>query len=202
MRITKDFKFEASHVVPGHPGKCQRLHGHSYVLHITVHGTVHPATGFIVDFGDIKAMVQPLIDTLDHRHLNFFIANPTAENIAAWFGQRLSRIVDRYAITGLEVTVLETATSSATWDSRLEVDAKHGQNPSIYGTGIPVAHDGLSPQAQIGPVIIPAAEYESYMTTFRLARRACARRINLIREHGRELLPAKYMNQLGTVKEQ
>lgn len=69
MRLSKEFRFEASHILPKHPGKCSRLHGHSWVLTVSVEGPVNSTSGFVMDYADISAMVKPLIERLDHRHL-------------------------------------------------------------------------------------------------------------------------------------
>lgn len=69
MLLRKTFRFEASHLLPKHPGKCSRLHGHSWVLHVETEGRINPSTGFVMDFADMSAAVKPLIELLDHRHL-------------------------------------------------------------------------------------------------------------------------------------
>lgn len=70
MIITRDFTFEASHILPLHPGKCSRLHGHSWKLRVGIWGHVNPETGFIMDYGDLKELVNKhIIDVLDHQHL-------------------------------------------------------------------------------------------------------------------------------------
>lgn len=69
MLLRKTYRFEASHVLPKHPGKCSRLHGHSWVLHVETEGQVNPATGFVMDYAEMSAVVKPLIEKLDHRHL-------------------------------------------------------------------------------------------------------------------------------------
>ena len=69
MLLRKTYRFEASHVLPKHPGKCSRLHGHSWVLHVSVEGGVSPVTGFVMDYADISMLVRPLVESLDHRHL-------------------------------------------------------------------------------------------------------------------------------------
>ena len=69
MELTKTYRFEASHILPKHPGKCSRLHGHSWILHVSVEGPINPETGFVMDFGDISKVVEPLVERLDHRHL-------------------------------------------------------------------------------------------------------------------------------------
>lgn len=70
-----------------------------------------PARGMIVDFDELKRIVRDAaVDLLDHRDLNDFIENPTAERILMWLWERLSPVVD-----GLDELVLwETATSCAT----------------------------------------------------------------------------------------
>lgn len=86
--ITRRYHFEAAHFLPhvreGH--KCRRMHGHNYELEVTVTGPVGP-DGFIIDFWDLDAIVNPLVERIDHRTLNDIagLDNPTAENIAAWF---------------------------------------------------------------------------------------------------------------------
>jgi len=69
MEICKEFTFEASHVLPNHKGKCSNLHGHSWKLTVYVRGPVDEETGMVVDYGDIKSSIQPIIDDLDHAHL-------------------------------------------------------------------------------------------------------------------------------------
>jgi 6-pyruvoyltetrahydropterin/6-carboxytetrahydropterin synthase len=113
MQIRKHFRFEAAHVLPYHPGKCARLHGHSYRLEVALRGPLQtdgPARGMIDDFDTIKRIVRTeVIDVLDHQSLNELIANPTAEHIAMWIWERLLP-----QLPGLdEVTVWETATSAA-----------------------------------------------------------------------------------------
>lgn len=79
MELTKEFRFEASHILPKHPGKCSRLHGHSWVLKVSVEGPVNPDTGFVVDYAEISDRVKPLIEQLDHRHLGQWIS-PAEQN--------------------------------------------------------------------------------------------------------------------------
>ncbi|MBV8152610.1 MAG: 6-carboxytetrahydropterin synthase QueD [Candidatus Eremiobacteraeota bacterium] len=93
MQVRKTFRFEAAHVLPHHPGKCSRLHGHSYRLEVAVEGPVQeegPARGMVVDFDDVNRIVNERIVTpLDHSSLNDFIPNPTCENILTWIWERL-----------------------------------------------------------------------------------------------------------------
>ena len=72
MQIYKDFSIEAAHRLPNVPEghKCARLHGHSFQVDIYVEGPVGEQTGWIMDFGDIKAAFAPIYDQLDHHYLN------------------------------------------------------------------------------------------------------------------------------------
>lgn len=60
-------RFDAAHMIPGHP-KCGRLHGHTYAIHVEVHGT-QGASGFIMDFGEVKSALKRIADRLDHHVL-------------------------------------------------------------------------------------------------------------------------------------
>lgn len=85
-RVTCSFTFEAAHQLPWHPGKCRRLHGHSYRLEVTVDGPVGDQ-GIVIDFDDVRAVVtREIVDRWDHQYLNDFLDNPTAELMAddAW----------------------------------------------------------------------------------------------------------------------
>ncbi len=90
MRVKRRFDFEAAHELPRHPGKCRRLHGHSYRLDVTVERGVDPDSGLTIDFGELKRIVREhAVDLLDHRYVNDLIENPTAERMAAWIWERL-----------------------------------------------------------------------------------------------------------------
>lgn len=117
--LTKTFPFEASHQLPQHDGKCANLHGHSYLLTVEVQGTTlqqeGPKTGMVVDYGDISAVVQPLLKAyLDHHDLNTSLPLPTttAEAIAAWVYQQLQP-----ALPGLvAVSIAETASTGCRYE--------------------------------------------------------------------------------------
>ncbi|MEO6866984.1 MAG: 6-carboxytetrahydropterin synthase [Gaiellales bacterium] len=77
---------DSSHVIPNHPGKCARLHGHTYRFQVWVSGPVNAETGMLVDFFDLKRE----IDAWDHRHLNDEVEFvPTAELLAAEMRRRI-----------------------------------------------------------------------------------------------------------------
>lgn len=60
-------RFSAAHVIAGHP-KCGRLHGHSYAVHVVLHGDLGD-DDMVFDFGVAKRTLRKLADRLDHRFL-------------------------------------------------------------------------------------------------------------------------------------
>lgn len=94
-RISKTIRFDAAHFLPTFPDghKCRRMHGHSFAADLVLEGEPDPATGYIVDFAEIKRRAQPIVDALDHRLLNDVegLSVPTAENLARWIYDRLKR---------------------------------------------------------------------------------------------------------------
>ena len=95
--ITKIFRFEAAHHLPGHHGKCARPHGHSYWLEVTIHGPIKDAPGesdhsMVMDFGDLSHIVKnSVIERLDHQDLNAITElHTTAENLAHWIWGELT----------------------------------------------------------------------------------------------------------------
>ncbi len=67
-------------------------HGHNYTLEVSVTGPVDKRTGYVIDLGLLKRVVQEeVVEKLDHRNMNMDVdflrgINPTAENVvvACW----------------------------------------------------------------------------------------------------------------------
>ena len=72
---------------------CGRLAAPGYRLpmRLTVSGETGAESGWVMDFGDLKAQFQPLLEQLDHYYLNDIegLENPTSENLAKWIWQQL-----------------------------------------------------------------------------------------------------------------
>ena len=73
MKISKIFTFDASHMLDGHDGKCQNLHGHTYQLEVTVASILineGAKAGMVMDFADLKTSVkQTILEPFDHAFL-------------------------------------------------------------------------------------------------------------------------------------
>ena len=72
LRVSKIFNFETAHALWGYDGKCKNIHGHSYILTVTVSGDLiddaeNPKNGMIIDFGDLKTIINKhVVDEYDH----------------------------------------------------------------------------------------------------------------------------------------
>ncbi len=72
IRITKEFKFETAHALKGYDGLCKHIHGHSYVLLVSIIGDPitdenSPKLGMVMDFGDLKKIVkEEIVEKMDH----------------------------------------------------------------------------------------------------------------------------------------
>jgi 6-pyruvoyl tetrahydropterin synthase/QueD family protein len=116
VELTQRYRFEAAHRLPHVPSdhKCFRLHGHSFEVEVSVVGTVDERMGWLVDFGEITAIVEPLLmRELDHRTLNEVpgLENPTSEMLCLWLWRRLHSVLPSLSA----VTVHETCAARCTY---------------------------------------------------------------------------------------
>ncbi len=137
VRVTKEFRFEMAHLLWKYDGLCKNVHGHSYILFVTVKGDIiddtdNPKQGMVIDFGDLKRIVkEEIVDPLDHSitvnqnapidHLNLYSERiirvpyqPTCENMVVDFAQKISRRLP----AGIELVTIklhETGSSFAEW---------------------------------------------------------------------------------------
>jgi 6-pyruvoyltetrahydropterin/6-carboxytetrahydropterin synthase len=99
VTVTRRLRFNAAHRIHNPAlsdaentalyGKCNNpnWHGHNYVLEVSVRGEVDPRTGYVVDLGALRDVVErEVVDVMDHRNLNLDVpfmhgVNPTSENI-------------------------------------------------------------------------------------------------------------------------
>ncbi|HUF18792.1 MAG TPA: 6-carboxytetrahydropterin synthase QueD [Thermoanaerobaculia bacterium] len=111
VELVRDFRFEAAHLLPNVPEghKCARLHGHSFRGEVAIRGETDPVTGWVMDFGELRHRVKPILDRLDHYYLNEIagLENPTSENLAIWIWQQLQPSLPSLH----RITIEETCTS-------------------------------------------------------------------------------------------
>ncbi len=111
--VTRRVHFNAAHRLhnPARPddwnratfGLCNNpnYHGHNYEMDVTVEGEIDPQTGYVMDTGKLKGLVEThLLSQLDHRNLNLDVPwfrerIPSAENIAVVCWEELSTVLPR-----------------------------------------------------------------------------------------------------------
>lgn len=103
MTISKEFKFDAAHMLSNYEGKCANLHGHTYHGTVSITGPVSDETRMLLDYNTIKK----IIDMFDHAII--FSAslrrNEAEEQLAAWarrHGMRVYVMPNEYPRTTAE----------------------------------------------------------------------------------------------------
>ncbi len=119
FEISVEYSFAAGHALRGYKGKCENIHGHNYKVQVSVAGDQLNPTGLLMDFVELRAAIKALAERLDHRFLNdlapFDQLNPSAENLARYFGDELEPRVRAHGLRIDSVTIWETDTTSATY---------------------------------------------------------------------------------------
>jgi 6-pyruvoyltetrahydropterin/6-carboxytetrahydropterin synthase len=115
--------YDSAHFLRNYKGKCERLHGHRYVVELALTAERLNQAGIAYDFVDVKKHLRELANHLDHENLNdlppFTELEPSAENQARYFYDEMRRRLPtemREAV--LYVRVWETPTQWATYSER------------------------------------------------------------------------------------
>lgn len=140
IRLTKEFRFEMAHALWDYDGLCRNIHGHSYILAVTVIGepigdAKSPKYGMVMDFGELKRIVkEEIVDRLDHTFVvsshsqhnklneipqmldRFEVVDyqPTCENLLVDFATRMKKRLPE-TIELFSMKLNETANSFAEW---------------------------------------------------------------------------------------
>jgi 6-pyruvoyltetrahydropterin/6-carboxytetrahydropterin synthase len=112
--------FSSAHQLRGYRGKCENLHGHNYKIEIYARGRELDKTGLLVDFVELKAAADEVVNYLDHRNINELPPfdeelNPSAENLARYILERVASRVGDARAQVYKVRCFETPTSVATY---------------------------------------------------------------------------------------
>lgn len=94
--VSKEIQFDAGHRVPDHAGKCSNPHGHRYKVTLLVNGGLQSegaAKGMVLDFSDIKKILQEIHDKFDH---GFIVSNRDIDMLDM-FGMTYSDISNDWA---------------------------------------------------------------------------------------------------------
>ncbi len=141
IRVTKEFSFEMAHALENYDGACKHIHGHSYKLFVTVKGspindTSNPKHGMVIDFGQLKRIVNSqIVERYDHalilrdtpqkselhkamqqefEKVELVDYQPTCENMIALFSELIMAELPTH-VTLHSLKLHETETSYAQW---------------------------------------------------------------------------------------
>ena len=122
FEVSVEDTFAAGHALRGYRGKCENPHGHNYKVRVTLAGETLDELGLLCDFKDLKALMNQVIDRLDHQFLNnldpFDRFNPSAENMAKYFYEEITRNLHTATdgrVHVKHVKLWETDTTTATY---------------------------------------------------------------------------------------
>jgi 6-pyruvoyltetrahydropterin/6-carboxytetrahydropterin synthase len=121
--VTVQAHYDSAHYLRNYQGKCERLHGHRYVVELALATDELDRAGIAFDFVDVKKHLRELADHLDHNNLNdmppFDTLEPSAENQAKYFYDEMKRrLPPRMAEAILYAKVWETPTQWAQYTER------------------------------------------------------------------------------------
>ncbi|MFH1038439.1 MAG: 6-carboxytetrahydropterin synthase [PVC group bacterium] len=112
-------RFSAAHFLAGHPGPCRNLHGHNWLVRVSLRCRELDGLGMGYDFTVLKEELSGICRGLDHAVLNeldyFRDRNPTAENVARFIHASLSERINDGRVEVSEVEVRETSDSGASY---------------------------------------------------------------------------------------
>ena len=139
IRITKEFRFEMAHILWNYDGLCKNIHGHSYILYVTVIGEPKlengSNSGMVMDFADLKQIVnKEIINLFDHSvvvnsqmpvsqieiikgistRCILVDFQPTCENLLIYFAEKIKNCLPEN-VNLFALKMYETARAFAEW---------------------------------------------------------------------------------------
>lgn len=122
FEVTVDAGFSSGHYLREYRGKCENPHGHNYRVRVTLRGKDLDHSGLLLDFKELKNVLRPVVEYLDHKMINdlepFTTVNPSAENLAKYFYDETNKQLSDMTAGRVRVkdcTIFETDTSAATY---------------------------------------------------------------------------------------
>jgi 6-pyruvoyltetrahydropterin/6-carboxytetrahydropterin synthase len=122
FEVSVEDTFASGHYLRGYRGNCEKPHGHNYKVRITLEGETLDNIGLLLDFRELKAAMNGVIDRLDHQMINeiepFTTVNPSAENMAKYFYDELNASLGKKTDGRVRVKLVklwETDTTTATY---------------------------------------------------------------------------------------
>ena len=117
--VTIKKTFSAAHCIKEIGGKCEALHGHNFLVEVSVAAKSLNKEGLLIDFRVLKRWTEEVLDQLDHKFLNeldyFKKRNPSSEQIAQYLYDRIDERARQEKVHLSRVTVWESENSCAAY---------------------------------------------------------------------------------------
>lgn len=117
--VTIKKSFSAAHLLKEIGGKCEELHGHNFLVEVSVASESLNSEGLLIDFRVVKRWTDEVLEQLDHKYLNeieyFKGINPSSEQLARFLYDRISEKSRQTNVTLSRITVWESDNSRVTY---------------------------------------------------------------------------------------
>ena len=117
--VTIRKSFSAAHLLKEIGGKCEELHGHNFLVEVSVASESLNDEGLLIDFRVVKKWTDETLEQLDHKYLNeidyFKNINPSSEQLARFLYDRISEKSRQGNVTLSRVTVWESDNSRVSY---------------------------------------------------------------------------------------
>jgi 6-pyruvoyltetrahydropterin/6-carboxytetrahydropterin synthase len=117
--VTIKKSFSAAHLLKEIGGKCEELHGHNFLVEVTVVSESLNSEGLLIDFRVVKRWTDEVLEQLDHKYLNdieyFKNINPSSEQLARYLYDRISEKSQQTNATLSRITVWESDNSRVSY---------------------------------------------------------------------------------------
>ena len=117
--VTIKKSFSAAHLLKEIGGKCEELHGHNFLVEVSVASESLNSEGLLIDFRVVKRWTDEVLEQLDHKYLNeieyFKNINPSSEQLARFLYDRISEKSRQAKVTLSRVTVWESDNSRVSY---------------------------------------------------------------------------------------
>ncbi len=119
FEISSEMSFSAAHHLKNYNGPCENVHGHNWIVRVSVRCATLNELGIGIDFRSVKNALAETIDELDHADLNGVFdplgLNPSSENIAAYIFKKMGPRINSAQCKVSRVEVSETPGNTAAY---------------------------------------------------------------------------------------
>jgi 6-pyruvoyltetrahydropterin/6-carboxytetrahydropterin synthase len=117
--VTIKKSFSAAHLLKEIGGKCEELHGHNFLVEVSVSAESLNNEDLLIDFRIVKRWTDEVLEQLDHKYLNeieyFKNMNPSSEQLARFLFDRISEKSRQAKVTLSRITIWESDNSRVSY---------------------------------------------------------------------------------------